>query len=192
MMRLHPRAYEHHAVDTRPDPVDAAFALASVAFNLARIPLHAAERLPGMKRIATDGAVVRARARCYIEARAEEAVDWLLAGRLPDAVARSAIEHHVAERIADELAATVNLEAAVTAALDHETTQRLVQAVLASPAMQQTIEHVAASPEVRAAMTSQGTTLAGEMVEGVRTRAETLDDAAERTVRGWLRRPRPV
>jgi hypothetical protein len=128
-------------VETRPDPVDAAFALGNVAFNLARIPAYA-------------------------------------------------LEHRVAERIAEELAANVDLEAAITAALDHELTQRLMQAVLASPAMQQTIEHVAASPEVRAALTTQSSTLAEEMVAGVRTRAETLDDAAERTVRGWLRRPR--
>jgi hypothetical protein len=179
-------------VETRPDPVDAAFALGNVAYNLARIPAHALERLPGMRRIAADGAVVRARAWSYFEGRAEEVVDWLLAGRLPDAVARSALEHHIAERIADELATNVNFEAAVATALDHEMTQRLVQAVLASPAMQQTIEYVAASPEVRAALTTQSTTLAGEMVDGVRTRAESLDDAAERTVRGWLRRPRPA
>ena len=61
---------------------------------------------------------------------------------------------------------SVDLEVAVTAALDHETTQRLVQAVLLSPGfdrvliqatdralhgpeMQRVIEHVAASPEVR-------------------------------------------
>ena len=58
--------------------------------------------------------------------------------------------------------------------------------------MQRTIEYVASSPEVRAALTSQSTTLAEEMVSGVRTRAETFDDVAERTVRGWLRRPRPA
>jgi hypothetical protein len=179
-------------MDTRPDLGDAAFALAAVALSAARMPLHAAERLPGMHRIASDGAVVRARVRSRMEGLAEDGVDWLLAGRLPDAVARSAIEHHVAERIADELAASVDLEGAIATALDSELTDRVIQAVLASPAMQRTIEHVAASPEVRAALTVQSTTLATEMVEGVRTRAETLDDAAERTVRGWLRRPRPA
>jgi hypothetical protein len=171
---------------------DAALALASVAYNLAKIPVHVAERLPGMKMLATEGAAVRARVRSLLEARAEDAVDWILAGRLPDAVARSAIEHQVAERIAAELAEQVDLEVAVTAALDSETTERLVQAVLTSPAMQRTIEHVASSPEVRAALTAQSTTLAEEMVSGVRTRAETFDDVAERTVRGWLRRPRPA
>jgi hypothetical protein len=192
MRRAHPRAREHATVENRPNMGDAALALASVAYNLAKVPVHAAERLPGMTRLATEGAAVRARARSYLEVRAEEAIDWMLAGRLPDAVARSAIEHQVAERIAEELAEQVDLEVAVTAALDSETTSRIVQAVLMSPAMQRTIEYVASSPEVRAALTSQSTTLAEEMVSGVRTRAETFDDVAERTVRGWLRRPRPA
>jgi hypothetical protein len=179
-------------VENRANMGDAALALADVAYNLAKIPLHAAERLPGMRRLAAEGAGVRARARSVLERRAEDAVDWLLAGRLPDAVARSAIEHQVAERIAAELVESLDLELAVTAALDNETTERLVQAVLVSPAMQRTIEYVASSPEVRAALTAQSTGLAEEMVSGVRTRAETFDDVAERTVRGWLRRPRPA
>jgi hypothetical protein len=179
-------------VENPPNMGDAALALANVAYNLAKIPVHAAQGLPGMQRLATEGAAVRERARTILEARAEEAIDWLLAGRLPDAVARSAIEHQVAERIAEELAEQVDLEVAVTAALDSETTARIVQAVLASPAMQSTIAYVASSPEVREALTAQSTTLAGEMVDGVRTRAETFDDVAERTVRGWLRRPRPA
>jgi hypothetical protein len=179
-------------VENRPNMGDAALALASVAYNLAKLPVHAAERLPGMQRLATEGATVRARARSILETRAEDAIDWLLAGRLPDAVARSAVEHQVAERIAAELAESMDLELAVTTALDNETTERLVHAVLTSPAMQHTIEHVASSPEVRAALTAQSSSLAEEMVSGVRTRAETFDDVAERTVRGWLRRPRPA
>ncbi len=179
-------------MDSRPDVGDAALALAAVAYNLARIPLGAVQRLPGMERLAAEGAAVRARARSRLEGVAEEAIDWLLAGQLPDAVARSAVEHQVAERIAAELVESMDLEVAVTAALDNETTERLVQAVLSSAAMQRTIEYVASSPEVRTALTSQSTTLAEEMVSGVRTRAETIDDVAERTVRGWLRRPRPA
>jgi hypothetical protein len=54
------------------------------------------------------------------------------------------------------------------------------------------IEHVASSPEVRAALTQQGTTLAQELAGDIRARAGTLDDATERTVRGWLRRPHPA
>ena len=33
--------------------------------------------------------------------------------------------------------------------------------------------------------------MADEMAANVRRRAESVDDVAERTVRGWLRRPRP-
>ena len=179
-------------VENPPNMGDAALALANVAYNLAKIPVHMAQGVPGMRRLAAEGAAVRARARTVLEARSEEAIDWMLAGRLPDAVARSAIEHQVAERIAEELAQQVDLEVAVTAALDSETTSRIVQAVLTSPAMQRTIEYVASSPEVRAALTAQSSSLAEEMVSGVRTRAETFDDVAERTVRGWLRRPRPA
>jgi hypothetical protein len=63
---------------------------------------------------------------------------------------------------------------------------------LRGPELQRVIEHVAASPEVRAALTVQSTTLAEEMASNLRHRAETLDDTAERTVRGWLRRPHPA
>src|SRR5690242_16077011 len=108
-------------VENPPNMGDAALALANVTYNLAKIPVDAAQYLPGMRRLAAEGAVVRARARSYLEARAEEAIDWMLSGRLPDAVARSAIEHQVAERIAEELAQQVDLEVAVTAALDSET-----------------------------------------------------------------------
>jgi hypothetical protein len=40
-------------------------------------------------------------------------------------------------------------------------------------------------------MAEQSSGLAEEMVAGVRQRTVSLDDVAERTVRGWLRRPRP-
>ena len=38
-------------------------------------------------------------------------------------------------------------------------------------------------------MTQHTETLAEEMVTDVRERAQRVDDLAERTVRGWLRRP---
>jgi hypothetical protein len=54
------------------------------------------------------------------------------------------------------------------------------------------ISHIASSPELRAAIAEQTTGLTDEMVAGVRQRTVSLDDVAERTVRGWLRRPRPM
>src|SRR4051794_8153400 len=185
-MRRHPGRREYARVDTRPDLGDAALAVAMVAIDTARIPLRAVQRLPGMRRLAAEGALVRVRARSRLEGvlddllcapEVERAVDRVLAGTLPDAIVRSLLEHRVVERLAEELAADIEVGAAVDAALEHETTQRLVAAIIASPGLdhllvqatdralrgpelQRVIEHVAASDEVRAALTQQSTTLA--------------------------------
>jgi hypothetical protein len=205
-------------MDERADLGDAALAVALVGYEVVKLPLGIVARLPGMQRLAADGAIVRARLRSRLEGLAEDildspevarTIDRVIAGTLPDAIVRSLLEHRVAERVASELATTMDLDVAVTAVLDRESTQQLVQAVLASPGfdrllvqatdraltgpeMQRIVQHVASSPEVREALTRQSTSLAEEMVASVRTRAESLDDAAERTVRGWLRRPHPA
>jgi len=205
-------------MSSRPDLGDAALAVATTAFVTARVPLRLAARTPGVGWLAARGAPTRLRLRAQMEGHVlalleapeiEHAVDRMLAGRLPDAIVRSLIEHHVVERVAAELAADVDLDLVVAAALEHETTQRLVAAIIASPGLdpllvqatdralsgpelQRVIEHVAASPEVRAALTKQSTTLAAELTDNLRVRAESMDDVAERTVRGWLRRPHPA
>ena len=145
----------------------------------------------------------------------ERTIDVAMAGQLTDAVARSLAEHQVVERIAEQVLAETDLEGAVTKALGHERTERLVAEVLASPdlerllvsaiesrltvgltdrvlespEMQRAVEQVASSPAVRAALARQTTTLADEMVGSIRGRAERVDEAAERAVRGLLRRP---
>jgi hypothetical protein len=205
-------------MDTRPDLGDAALGLASIALGTARIPLRVAQRLPGMNHLAREGAAARMRTRSRLEGlfddaltapEVERAVDRLIAGPLPDAVVRSLLEHQVVERLAAELASEIDVDLAVSAALEHETTQRLVAAIVSSPGLdqllvhatdrvlrgpelQRVVDHVARSPEVRDALTQQSTTLATELADGLRTRAESLDEAAERTVRGWLRRPHPA
>ena len=217
-MKRHPGGRDDPNVDSTPDLADAALAAGAVAVGLARLPLRAAAHLPGMKTMAREGAAVRARARSKLEGIVEDVlaapevdrlVDRVFASRLPDAIVYSLLEQRVPERLAAEIVEGVDLELAISEALDTETTQRLVQAVLLSPGfdrvlvqatdralngpeMQRVIEHFAASPELREALTRQSATLAEEMVAGVRTRAELLDDVAERTVRGWLRRPRPA
>ncbi len=188
-------------MERSPNIADAALAVAQVTYDAARLPLGVIARLPGMKRIATEGASVRMRLRSRGEAllmealcapEMERAVDRVIAGTLPDAIVRSLLEHHVVERLAEE----VDLDAAVAAVIASPHMDRmLVQATdraLQGPELQRVIEHVAASPEVRMALTKQSTSLAEEMAQSLRTRAETLDDTAERTVRGWLRRPHPA
>ena len=77
------------------------------------------------------------------------------------------------------------VDQALTSHLAAEVTDQLLR----SPELERAVEQIASSPAVRAALAHQTTSLAGEVAAGVRRRAESLDDAAERTVRRWLRRP---
>jgi uncharacterized RDD family membrane protein YckC len=144
-----------------------------------------------------------------VAGEAERAIDGVLAGPLPEAVARSLIEHRIVERVAAEVVASADLETAVLSALEHEQTERLVVRVLQSPALERiladavesrltadltervlrspefsrALKHILASPEVRSALTQQTTSLAGESAAAVRRRALRLDDSAESTIR---------
>jgi DNA-binding PucR family transcriptional regulator len=147
----------------------------------------------------------------------EQALDRLLAGPLTDAAARSLAEHRVVERVAVQILAAADLDRVIAAVLDHELTEQaldralaspglerlvvqvlesrlvdgLTDRVLQSPEMDRVVEHIATSPQVVEAVTQHTQTLAEEMVADVRRRTHVVDDVAERTVRGWLRRPRP-
>jgi hypothetical protein len=145
-----------------------------------------------------------------LQARGEAAFNDALAGPLTEHVARSLGEHRVIERIADELIAngtvTALFDQALQAGLAEQIADRLLapdvldsplllqitDRVMASEEMQRVIAHIASSPELRTAMAEQSSGLAEEMVAGVRQRTVSMDDVAERTVRGWLRRPRPM
>jgi hypothetical protein len=145
-----------------------------------------------------------------LQARGETAFDEALAGPLTEHFARSLGEHRVIERITDELIAngtvTALFDQALQAGLAEQIADRLLapdvldnsvlleitDRVMASDEMQRVIAHISSSPELRAAIAEQTTGLADEMVAGVRQRTVSMDDVAERTVRGWLRRPRPM
>jgi hypothetical protein len=145
-----------------------------------------------------------------LQAQGEAAFDDALAGPLTEHFARSLGEHRIIERIADELIAkgtvTALFDQALQAGLAEQIADRLLapdvldspllleitDRVMASDEMQRVIAYIASSPELRAAIAEQTTGLADEMVAGVRQRTVTMDDVAERTVRGWLRRPRPM
>jgi hypothetical protein len=182
------------------------------AGRAALAPLRLAARgplvAPVARRLAADFAHqgVLARARLDAESRA-----------LTDSLARALAERHVVERVAAEVLAVIDVDAIVTAVLEHERTQQalerallspglermlvqvlesrlvddLTERVLASPELERVVEFVATSPQVLDVVTRQTQSLAGEMASGVRARAQTADDIAERTVRGWLRRTRP-
>jgi hypothetical protein len=189
--------------------------------RLALAPARVAARLPGIRGpvygtavvLASDGSHARERARVLLEMlsadllaapEVERAIDRAMAGPLTDAVARSISQHRVAERVASAVLADLDVDRLVDAVLEDERTERLIvrvlesrlvddltERVLDSPELQRVIEHVAASPEVLEAVSRHTETLAEEMVADVRRRSQRVDDIAERTVRSWLRRPRP-
>ena len=200
---------------TPTDPRDVAIGLVLVsvragvfAGRIALLPAQLATRAPlvggtvrrGLLALEDDGRRARAQVRAQLEAvtdtvladpEVERVLDRALAGPLTEAIARSLVEHRVIERAAAEIAATTDIAATVAAALDSHVVLEVTDRVLASPEMQRTVQHIASSPELRRALTEQSSGLAEEMIGGLRERGETLDETAERAVRGWLRRPRP-
>ncbi len=138
----------------------------------------------------------------------QRAVDRILAGPLPETVARSLVEHRVAERVVTEalrnedgrveelveaLVANPAFERMLRDTLDSKVTSELTDRVLHSPTFEQALGAVLTSPQMRAALTVQSTGLAADVSEGLRRRAVGLDDAIERPPRRWFRRaPRPA
>jgi hypothetical protein len=198
------------------DTRDIAVGLALAGVRVAAIPVQAAQPLgrlathlplvgPPLRGVADSLALEGAGARVRLADEVERAIDGALAGQLTDAVARSLARHRVVERVASQVMRELDIERIVVAVLEDERTERLIvrvlessllddltERVLESPELQRVIEHVTSSPELLAAVTQHTETLAGEMVEDVRGRSRRVDDVAERTVRGWLRRPRPA
>ena len=146
---------------------------------------------------------------------AEQVVDGVLAGALPEAIARSLVEHRVIERVVIEALASADLEAEVVLASESARTERVVAQVLASPTLERaladalesqlTVEfterlvrspafklaltNVLSSPEVRHALTGQSKSLAEDTATGLRGRVSRIDAAAERGPRRWFHRP---
>ena len=180
-----------------------ASALRTVAAGgrLAAVPARVATRAPlvggrlrrAVAALETEGRRERSRLEAAVAslvARPEvgRAVDRALAGPLAEQVVRSLVRHRVIERMAAEIAATADVDAAVVAALDSRLVLELTDRILESPGMQRAVEHVASTPELRRALAEQSGGLAEDLVGGLRQRSESIDEAAERVVRRWLRR----
>ena len=148
---------------------------------------------------------------------AERALDGVMAGPLPEAVGRSLVEHRVVERFASEVLEARAAEAAASApSVDLDQVEQLVREVLANPALERmlveainsrlttelaeemtqspafkrALTNVLTSPEVRHAFERQTASLGTDVADASRRHARHADDSIERSVRGWLRRPR--
>jgi uncharacterized RDD family membrane protein YckC len=193
--------------------------LGGLVGSVGRLVTRPVRGLAGSNGVDVPGRLEAAAVEAAATTATERAVDGILAGPLPERIGRSLGEHRVVERVVAETVASMDLERAVTSALESERTERLVEQVLASPAFErlladvlesrvrvalterilgspefeQMLGDVLSSPQVRHALTQQSTGLAGEAAEAVRHRAVGLDDAFERPPRRWFRRaPRAI
>jgi len=175
-----------------------------VALLPARLAMRAPLVGPPLRRRAQDLAHEGELARGRALARAEELTLVILASPEVERVAARALatmdltrivgailEHERTEQLIDGVLASPGLERIVVRALESTLVDELTERVLASPELERVVEFVATSPLVLDAVGRQSRTLAEELAANVRRRAESADDGAERTVRGWLRRPRP-
>jgi len=141
-------------------------------------------------RLAFYPARVAARAsRDRIEAAVEEwltgpdgtqALDRLLAGPLPEELARLVVKHRVLERMASELAASGDLERLAGQALESDRLANLARQTIRSDLTRQVINELSSSPELRRLIAGQTTGLGNELAVGLRTRARLLDRRTDR------------
>src|SRR5262245_9375866 len=150
----------------------------------------------------------RAAARSGREAlttEAERAIDGLLAGPLPETVARSLVEHHVVERAVAEWLELMavqresspereRLERALEKALTDPAFERgaadVAERVVQSAAFRRAMSAALESPEVRRALTRQTVGFGAEIGAAVRRSGRRLDDRTEAVARKVVgRRP---
>ena len=94
-----------------------------------------------------------ARRTVVIAPELQRVLDNVLAGPVTDAVARSLGQNRVAERVASQVLADLDVDSIVDAVLADERTERTLARMLESREMQLIIGHIAASPELLAAVT---------------------------------------
>ncbi|HSS73815.1 MAG TPA: RDD family protein [Gaiellaceae bacterium] len=110
----------------------------------------------------------------------ERAIDAMLAGPLPESVARSIVQHRVLERVV----AAAELDQAVARALDSPAVQRALAGAIDSPLAEalavQIAQSEAFSRALREAVAHQTAGFGAELAEALRRRARNLDDAVGR------------
>ena len=142
------------------------------------------ERRSSLGRLARYPArVARGQLDEHVVPEVSRVVDRLLAGDLPEQLARNIAEHHVLDRMVAELAESGELDAMIDRAVASPRTEEAVHRVIASAAVQQAIREVISSPEVIEALKAQTTGLADDLARDVTERGNVLDDRVESFVR---------
>jgi uncharacterized RDD family membrane protein YckC len=141
-----------------------------------------------------------------IESEVERAADAVLAGPFPETLARSLVEHHVAQRVVAQMVESGELDRMLSAAVQSDAAERAVRELAASPMIDRLLAEAADSPRiselmeriarrpeiqqaiedaVRAALARRAATLRDRVVDGTRR----MDARVEAPPRRWLRRP---
>jgi hypothetical protein len=192
------------AVGVAAAGVRTSLAVGRVALAPVRVATRAPLVGPVLRRraddLAHDGRLARDRALARVEDLAaaaaaspevERVAARVLASADLDRVVVALLDHERTEQLIERALASAGLERLVIRVLESRLVDELTEQVLRSPELERVVEYVATSPQILDAVSRQTRTLADEMASNVRRRAESADELAERTVRGWLRRPRP-
>jgi uncharacterized RDD family membrane protein YckC len=148
-----------------------------------RLAPRSVERLGVRARAAVARQIADVAEDAVASPAAGRVVDRALRSSLPETVARSVVERHVAERVVRT----------AYAHRDEEATAAELDRLLRSEEFDLVLERVLSSPAFRAALASQRATMAGELAAGIRGRCRAFDDAVERPVRrAFGRAPRAV
>jgi uncharacterized RDD family membrane protein YckC len=133
--------------------------------------------------------------RIVLEAEAERTIDAALAGPLPEAIARSLLEHRVAERLVDEVLNGVSADGAgVDELLDRimrsDEAGRLSEAVarqiVASPVFRGAIADLLTSPEIRRGLAQGAGGFGHDLASALRRRTAGWDETIQRSLRRFL------
>jgi hypothetical protein len=129
------------------------------------------------------------------------ATDALLAGDGAERLATYLLEQPALDALVARVIGSEAFDARLAALLDDPALERVVartlasrfadaatEQVLASDELRRVVAHVAASDEVRQALSAQSAGLATDMADEIRDRTTTADDVLERGVRRILRR----
>jgi uncharacterized RDD family membrane protein YckC len=144
----------------------------------------------------------------------ERAIDAVLAGPIPETVARSAVRHRVVERVLaaaleaspqrapgpgvdvaeieralERALGSPGVQRALNDALDSKVTEELALRTARSAAFRQVLREVLSSAELRSALVQQTAGFGTELAASLRRGTRGLDDSTQSAVRRLLGRP---
>lgn len=125
-----------------------------------------------------------------VESATEEAIVRALESPAVERAIVRVLESEAAQDAFERTLTSPAVERAALKALDSELVDRVWDRLLASEEAQKLVERIAAAPELRAAIASQGVGLLDDIGRQIREIAGRLDDGLERLVRRFVGGPR--